>query len=59
MRYAGSFVMSCPAKVMVPDVAVTSPVTVRATVDLPDPFEPTSATIPPAGTVKETLKRAR
>ncbi len=46
-------------KVRAADEAVTNPVTVRATVDLPAPLDPTSATIPPAGTLKETSKRAR
>ena len=50
---------SCPEKRTWPADAVTNPVTVRATVDLPAPLEPTSATTPPSGTRKETSKRAR
>ena len=42
-------VTSCPEKMTWPDDAVTSPVTVRAMVDFPAPFEPTSATTPPVG----------
>ena len=56
---AGSCVTSWPEKSTWPSVAVTSPVTVRAMVDLPAPFEPTSATTPPLGTRNETSKRAR
>ena len=56
---AGIRVTSVPAKKTEPSVAVTSPVMVRATVDLPAPFEPISATTPPAGTLNDTSKSAR
>ena len=48
-----------PAKRTEPSVAVTRPVIVRATVDLPAPFDPISATTPPAGTLNDTSKSAR
>ena len=52
-------VTSVPAKRTEPSVAVTRPVMVRATVDLPAPFEPISATTPPAGMLNDTSKSAR
>ena len=52
-------VTSWPEKSTWPTDAVTSPVTVLATVDLPAPFDPTRATTPPVGTLKDTSKSAR
>ena len=57
--YAGRLVTSRPSKSTWPADAVTRPVTVLATVDLPAPLEPTRATTPPAGTRNETSNRAR
>ena len=51
--------MSVPENQIFPVAAVTSPVIVRATVDLPAPFEPTNATMLPTGTLNETSKSAR
>ena len=52
-------VTSCPEKTTCPVDAVTSPVTVLATVDFPAPLEPTRATMPLSGTRNDTSKRAR
>ena len=57
--HAGNRVTSVPANDTVPTVACTSPVMVRATVDLPAPFDPMSATTPPVGTLNDTSNSAR
>ncbi len=57
--YAARPVTSTPSNTTWPEVAVTRPVTVLATVDLPAPLEPTSANTPPGGTRNETSNNAR
>ena len=59
IRKAGIVAMSLLLKVMRPEVAVTSPLTTLATVDLPAPFDPSRATIAPGFTSNETPKSAR
>ena len=55
---AGRPVMSRPSNRIVPRVVGTSPDTTRATVDLPAPFAPTSASARPARTSSDTSKSA-
>ncbi len=43
---------------MLPEVAVSSPRTIFATVDLPDPDSPTTAVVVPRATEKDTLSTA-
>ena len=56
---AGMAAMSWLLKVIRPELAVTNPLTTLATVDLPAPFEPSSATIAPGFTSNETPNSAR
>ncbi len=56
---AGIALMSWLLKVIWPELAVTSPLTTLATVDLPAPFEPSRATIAPGFTSNEMPNRAR
>ena len=58
ISYAGRPVTSRPSNRMVPAVVGTRPDTTRATVDLPAPFAPTSATARPVGTANDTSKSA-
>ena len=51
--------MSRPFNRTDPEVLGSRPVTTRDTVDLPAPFEPMRAVIPPAGTEKVTSNNAR
>ena len=46
--------MRCPRKLTVPRAAGTSPEMHLSVVDLPAPLAPSSVTIEPSGTVKET-----
>ena len=50
--------MSLPSKVIVPPAAGTSPLTVRASVLLPAPLEPSTATISPVFSSSDTSWRA-
>ena len=53
ISWAGTRVMSSPAKVTFPELAGVSPEMERRVVDLPAPFEPISVTTSPASTVSE------
>src|SRR5215471_2792351 len=46
--------IACPAKTIEPFVARSTPEIVRLSVDLPTPFDPSTATISPALTIRST-----
>src|SRR5262249_48811646 len=46
--------IACPAKTIEPFVARSTPEIVRLSVDLPTPFDPSTATISPAPTIRST-----
>src|ERR1700756_685471 len=54
-----ALVTSQPSTRTVPDVGATRPLSVRSSVDLPDPDAPRMASICPAGTVRSTASSAR
>jgi hypothetical protein len=58
MRWAGSFRIDVPAKVISPRRAGRSPEMARRVVDLPAPFAPISVTISPSSTRRSTSFRA-
>ncbi len=58
MRCAGKPVTSFPSKNTLPTVGATNPEIVRASVLLPAPLAPSTATTEPGCTVSETPKSA-